>query len=132
MFLKLAPSAACTALERRGRKRRRRGGREGGQIFKITARLICDIQRARRNKFQEITFILQRAVGGRRAHTHSPHPSTPLIFLTFGVASALFYFNRSLVWLQLKHRRLPHIPLLRFHAIMSHESMSPRSERGTI
>lgn len=131
MFLKLAPSAACTALERRGRKRRRRG-RKGGQIFKITARLICDIQRARRNKFQEITFILQRAVGGRRAHTHSPHPSTPLIFLTFGVASALFYFNRSLVWLQLKHRRLPHIPLLRFHAIMSHESMSPRSERGTI
>lgn len=30
MFLKLAPSAACTALERRGRKRRRRG-RKGGR-----------------------------------------------------------------------------------------------------
>lgn len=46
MFVKLAPSAACVV----------RGGE--GLIFKITAPLICDIQKTRRNKFQEITFIL--------------------------------------------------------------------------
>lgn len=37
------------------------GGREG---VKITAPVICDIQKTRRNKFQKITFILQRAAGG--------------------------------------------------------------------
>ena len=37
--------------------------------------------------------------------------------------------NWSPVWLQLKHRRLPHICLL-LHGIMSHELLSQPSERG--
>lgn len=78
MFLKLAPSAACIVGEERmeGREGKGRTREVGELIFKITAPLICDIQKTRRNKFQKITFILQGAAGVG-THTHT------LIFLTF-------------------------------------------------